>query len=261
MPRAWIAAVFLMLPSAWAQPAIAPPLLGFLEDSASALRPAYGVSGNFILGPPVASKIVSVAFSGSIGMLKTDSSLAAFDSTGKLLASLDTAYGPALFAFSPAGTTALVFIASTNQLVEWRGSTFAPLEFHDQEVAASAVLAIAFPTPFEASLIVQRKDTVWEVEVPLGAAGIGSQKALMGVRAPVLALPSGQLVYRDAAGIVVRSPDGPDVHIAASLPRSFSLQQMNQDWVQLTDLNSSAHFAIHTAAGREGFYQLPESTR
>ena len=261
MARACVAAVVLMLPSAWAQSAIAPPLLGFVEDSASALRPAYGVSGNFILGPSVASKIASVAFSGSIGLLKTDSSLAAFDSAGHLLASLDVASGPALFAFSPAGTTALAFIASSNELVEWRGSAFAPLEFHDKEVAASAVLAIAFPTPFEASLIVQRKDTVWELNVPLGAVGIGSQKALIGVRAPVLALPSGDLVYRDAAGIVVRSPDGSDVHIAAPLPQSFSLEQMNQDWVQLTDLNSSKHFAIHTAAGREGFYQLPESTR
>jgi hypothetical protein len=232
-----------------------------VEDGASALRPAYGVSGNFILGPSVASKIASVAFSGSLGLLKTDSSLAAFDSAGKLLASLDVASGPALFAFSPAGTTALALIASTNQLVEWRGSAFAPLELHDQEVAASAVLAIAFPTPFEASLIVQRKDAVWELNVPLGAAGIGSQKALIGVRAPVLALPSGDLVYSDAGGIVVRSQEGSEVHIAAALPRSFSLQQMNQDWVQLTDLNSSAHFAIHTAAGRKGFYQLPESTR
>ena len=156
MALAWMAAFVLMLPGAWAQSSLAPPLLGFVEDSASALRPAYGVSGNFILGPPVASKIASVAFSGSIGLLKTDSSLAAFDSKGNLLASVDVASGPALFAFSPAGTTALAFIASTNQLVEWRGSAFARLEFNDQEVAASAVLAIAFPTPFEASLIVQR---------------------------------------------------------------------------------------------------------
>ena len=250
-----------MLPGAWAQPGIAPPFLGFVEDSASALRPAYGVSGSFVLGPPVAGKIASVAFSGSLGLLKTDSSLAAFDSHGKFLASLAVASGPALFAFSPSGTTALAFIASTNELVEWRGSAFAPLEFHDREVAASTVLAIAFPTPFEASLIVQRKEAVWELNVPLGAAGISSQKALIGVRGPVLALPSGELVYRDASGIVARSPDGSEVHIAASLPRSFSLQQMNRDWVQLTDLNGSAHFAIHTAAGREGFYQLPESTR
>ena len=72
-----IAALLLASAGAWAQPAIAPPSLGFVEDSARSLRPAYGLAGNFILGPSVAGKIVSEAFSGSIGLLKTDSSLAA----------------------------------------------------------------------------------------------------------------------------------------------------------------------------------------
>ena len=71
--------------------------------------------------------ILSEAFSGSFGLLKTDSSLAAFNSQGKLLASVDAAPGPALFAFSPGGTTALAYIASSNALVEWRGSAFVPV--------------------------------------------------------------------------------------------------------------------------------------
>jgi hypothetical protein len=256
-----IAALFLASAGAWAQSAIAPPHLGFVEDSAHALRPAYGLAGNFILGPSIASEIVSEAFSGSIGLLKTDSSLAAFDSQGKLLASMDAPPGPALFAFSPSGVTALAYIASGNALVEWRGSTFAPLAFRYEEVRADAVLAIAFPTPFEASLIVQRKDTIWELNFPLGAVGTASQNALIGVHAPLLALPSGDLVYTGAIGIVVRRPDASEVHIAAALPASFSLQQMDQDWLQLTDLNSNARFAIRTTPGRERFYQLPESSR
>jgi hypothetical protein len=259
MPK--IAALLLASAGAWAQPAIAPPNLGFVEDSTRALRPAYGLAGNFILGPSVASKIVSEAFSGSIGLLKTDSSLAAFDSQGTLLASIDVAPGPALFAFSPGGVTALAYIASGHALVEWRGSAFAPLAFRDEEVGLDAVLAIAFPTPFEASLIVQRRDTIWELNIPLGAAGTASQNALAGVHAPLLELPSGDFVYPDALGIVVRRTDASDIHIAAALPARFSLQQMNQDWVQLTDLDSNARFAIHTTPGREGFYQLPESGR
>lgn len=256
-----VAALLLASAGAWAQPAIAPPNAGFVQDSTRALRPAYGLAGNFILGPKVASKIVSEAFSGSIGLLKTDSSLAAFDSQGRLLASTDVAPGPALFAFSPGGVTALAYIVSSNALIEWRGSAFAPLVFHNEEPRADAVLAIAFPTPFEASLIVQRRDTVWEMNVPLGSVGTASQNALIGVHAPLLELPSGDLVYPDALGMVVRRTDASDVHIAAALPASFSLQQMDQDWVQLTDLDSNARFAIHITPGREGFYQLPESGR
>jgi hypothetical protein len=259
MTKTWIAALFLVLPGAWAQPAIAPPHLGFVEDSARALRPVYGLAGNFVLGPSVAAKIISQAFSGSLGLMKTDSSLATFDSQGKLLASMDVAPGPALFAFSPSGATALAYIASSNSLVEWRGSTFAPVSVNCDVGSADAVLALAFPSPFEASLFVQRKDTLWELNLPLGTVGTVSQKALIGVHAPVLALPSGDLVYPAADGIVVRRTDASEVHIAASLPASFSLQQMNQDWVQLTDLHGSARFAIHTTPGREGFYQLPSS--
>jgi hypothetical protein len=257
----WIAALFLVSltisPSAWAQPAIAPPHLGFVEDSTRALRPAYGLAGNFILGPAIAGKIVTEAFSGSFGLLKTDSSLAAFDATGKLLASMDVAPGPAIFAFSPGGATALAYIASSNALVEWRGSAFAPVSLKGA-VISDAVLAIAFPTPFEASLIVQRNDTVWQLNLPLGTVGTFSQNALIGIQAPVLALPSGDLVYRNTGGIAIRRTDASEVHIAAFLPASFSLQQMNRDWVQLTDLNGSRSFAIRTTPGREGFYQLPE---
>jgi hypothetical protein len=254
--KAWMVALVAALPSAWAQPALAPPQLGFVRDSASALRPVYGVTGSFILGSPLAGKIVSEAFSGSIGLLKTDSSLAAFDSTGKQLASIAAAGGPALFAFSPGGSTALAYIPSSNSLIEWRGSVFAPLLANYEE--AGTVLAIAFPTPLEAALMVQRKDTIWGLNLPLGENQAISQHALIGVRAPLLALPTGDVVYSDSHGIVVRRTDATEVHIAARLPVSFSLQQMNQNWAQVMDLNSSAQFAIHTAPGREGFYRLPE---
>jgi hypothetical protein len=259
MTKTWIAVLLLAGASAWAQPAIGPPQLGFVEDSARALRPAYGLSGNFILGPSIAAEVLTEAFSGSLGLLKTKSSLAAFDSYGKLLASMKVAPGPALFAFSPSGSMALAYIASSNEMVEWRGSAFAPVSLNDEGAMTDAVLAIAFPTPFEASLIVQRKDTIWKLNFPLGRVGEVSQNAIIGVHAPVLMLPSGDLIYPDATGIVVRRSDASEVRIAATLPASFSLQQMNQEWVQLTDLNSRARFAIRTTLGREGFYQLPES--
>jgi len=258
MTKTWIAVCLVASPIVWAQPSIAPPQLGFVEDSARALRPAYGLAGNFILGPSIAGEVLTEAFSGSLGLLKTESSLAAFDSQGKLVASMDVAPGPALFAFSPSGSMALAYIASSNELVEWRGSAFASVSLNHEDPMPDDVLAIAFPTPFEASLIVQRKDTIWKLNFPLGRVGEVSQNAVVGVHAPVLMLPSGELIYPDATGIVVRRSDASEVRIAAPLPASFSLQQMNQEWVQLTDLNSRARFAIRTTPGREGFYQLPE---
>ncbi len=254
MIRAWIVALLLMSAKAWAQPGIAPPQLGFVEDSAHALRPAYGVAGNFILGPAVSQKIIAESFSGSVGLLKTDSSLTAFDSQGKPLASLNTVPGTALFAFSPNGAMALAYVAASRTLVEWTGSAFVPVPVD----ITDTVIAIAFPTASDASLMVQRRETVWQLNFPLRAVGAASQNALVGLHPPLLALPTGDLVYRDNSGIVIRRTDGSEIHIAASLPASFSLQQMNRDWVQLSDLVGNARFAIRTTAGRESFYRLPE---
>jgi hypothetical protein len=121
------------------------------------------------------------------------------------------------------------------------------------------VLAIAMPNALEASLIVQRNDGIWEVQLPFAHPRVVSQKALVGVTAPVLALASGELVFSDAQGIVLRKTDGSEVHIAAQLPAKFSLQQMDVEWVQLSDLATPTRFAIRVLSGREAFYRLPES--
>jgi hypothetical protein len=253
------AILLLVSVGVFAQSGIAPPQLGFVDDSARALRPAYGVAGNFILGRSIAGPIISEAFSGSVGLLKTDSSLVAFNAQGKHLASMKVSVGPALFAFSPQGTTALVFVPSSDSWIEWRGSAFAPIALDPEQLGADEVRAIAFPSPFEATAIVRRNgDELWELHLPLGAAGTLSQNALHGVQAPLLAMPTGDLVYGDAQGIIIRKTDGSEVRITASLPADFTLQQMNSDWVELSDLHSHARFAVRATPGREGLYRLPE---
>ncbi len=243
-----------------AQPAIHSPQLGFAASSSGSLRPVYGIAGNFILGPSIDGSVLSQAFSGSLGLLKTASALAAFDAQGHILASTLTsnndAPGPALFAFSPDRVTALVYVPSDNSLIEWAGGKFEILPFRPEP---DIVVAIALPNAFEASLIVQRSNGIWQVQLPFTRSRINSQKALPGVRAPVLALASGDLVYADANGIVLRKPDNSELHIPGKLPAQFALTQMDSDWVQLSDLASPRRYAVRITAGREGFYQLPEA--
>jgi hypothetical protein len=240
-----------------AQAAIQPPQMGFAGAADGTLRPVYGVAGNFILGPPVAGPVVSQAFSGSLGLLKTDATLSAFNGQGKVLATTAASAGPALFAFSSDGATALAYVASSDTLVEWAGGSFSTEPFRPENSATDAVVAIALPNAFEACLIVQRSDGIWEVQLPFTRSRAASQKALVGVTAPVLALASGQLVFSDANGIVLRNPDGTEVHIAGQLPAKFSLQQMDSEWVQLSDLATARRFAIRVLSGHEGYYQLP----
>lgn len=253
-----LAFAFVPLAS-WAQSAIAPPQLGFATDSARALRPVYGIAGSFVLGSTAASGVADAAFSGSLGLLKTDSSLAAFDATGKLLGSVEAAAGAAQFAFSAGGTAGLAYVGANKMLLEWCNGQFAPLPL-DPEPSGD-VIGIAFPSPAEAVLIVERERGLWELHFSLNGAGMFAQNALPGIHAPVLPLASGGLLYIEDGAVVIRRADGSQVRVAAPSPAEFSLAQMGRDWVQLADIHSPARFAIRTTAGREGFYRLPEQPR
>jgi len=258
-----VLALLAMPSGSWAQSAIAPPQLGFVTDGARALRPVYGVAGSFVLGPAVAGSVADAAFSGSLGLLKTDASLAAFDAQGKLLGSMEAAEGGAQFAFSPDGTAALAYLSAGNLLIEWCGGQFTPVPLGSEPAALrdGVVVGIAFPSSAAAVLIVERERGLWELDIALDAAGTLSQNALPGIHAPVLALAAGGLLYTEDGAIVIRRPDGSAVRLAASLPAVFSLAQMNQDWVDLADLQSPARLAIRTATGHEGLYRLPEQSR
>ncbi len=230
-----------------------------MTDGVRALRPVYGVAGSFVLGPAVAGGVADAGFSGSLGFLKTDSSLVAFDAQGKSLGSIQAAAGDALFAFSPVGSAALAYLSTGNRLTEWSGGQFTTIPL-DLE-SADAVIGIAFPSAAEVLLIVERERVLWEMHVSLNGAGALAQKALPGIHAPVLPLAAGGLLYTEDGAIVIRRADGSEVRLPASFPAKFSLQMMNGDWVELADLQSPARFAIRTATGREAFYWLPEQSR
>ena len=244
--KPFIALVTLAAASAWAQPALTPPHLGFIADSRDNLRPVYGIAGNFVVGAPAASGAISAAFSGSCGLLKTDKAVVAFDPQGKTLASIDAPAGAALFAFAPSGDAALIYVAGT--LIRYGAGRFIALHTDSAEV-----IAVAWPD----SLIVQRGDGLWKLSLVNGT--VRSQIALNGVTAPVLALPSGELVSGDAHGFVLTKPDGSQVLIAAKLPARFSLQQLGDGWVGISDAASPARFALRVTPGREGFYRIPEA--
>ncbi len=120
--------------------------------------------------------------------------------------------------------------------------------------STDTVVAIAMPNAFEQSLIIDRNGDLWELRA-------SSLEALPGVTVPVLALASGELLFRDTNGIVLRKIDNSEVHVAGTLPGKFSLQQMGSDWVQLSDLAGGRRFAIRISPGHEALYQLPEAGR
>lgn len=117
-----------------AQSGIAPPRVGYIRDEAGALRPVYGVAGNFVLGRPVNRRpVISAAFSGRLGLAKNTAALYAFDREGRRLGRLAVADGPAQFAFSPDGSEALVFLPDTSEWFRWTNGGFQPVPIENTE--------------------------------------------------------------------------------------------------------------------------------
>jgi hypothetical protein len=256
--KAHLAAFSFLAVSAWAQPAIAPPQVGFMQDTAGSLRPVYGLAGNFLTGDPMSWGVISAAYSGSFGLVKTDSTVVVTDVQGQAIATSDVPPGPALFAFAGEGKPALAYLFTSNTLLQWSGGALTPVPLDWAALAADAVLSIAEPDPDHAAMFVQRNDGIWDVHVLLATGEVDSQTALPRVTAPACMLASGDVVSSDDRGLIVHKADGSVVHIAARLPDSFSLQQMGDRWLQLRDLTNAVEFAVRISKDREGFYALPE---
>jgi len=254
----FVVMAFMLAAAVCAQPALAPPQVGFLQDGGNSFRPVWGIAGNFVLGGSALSGVANAAYSGSFGLVKTDTSVIAVDSQGKVLASMAAPAGPAAFAFFSDGSPAFVYLASANLLFEWYGTGFQMVPFDCQLFPPSAVVGISAPDRWHVAFLIQRDHGPWEIRVLIETGESDSQALLTGVNTPALRLASGELVYTDANGIVIRKADATEIHLNAQLPGSFSLAQMGAGWVELSDLGSSARFAIRITPGRESLYFLPE---
>ena len=249
---------FSLAAAACAQPALAPPQVGFLQDGANSFRPVFGIAGNFVLGQSSFSGVASAAYSGSFGLVKTDASVIAVDNQGQVLASMDAPAGPADFAFFSDGTPAFVYLPSANLLFEWYGTGFQMVPFDCQLFPPSAVVAISAPDRGHAAFLIQRDHGLGEIRVLIESGESDSQEVLPGVSAPAMKLSSGELIYADANGMVIRKADATEIHLSTQLPASFSFAQMGAGWVELSDLASSARSAVRVTPGHEGLYLLPE---
>ena len=253
--------------AAWAQTAVSPPQIGWVEGAAQLARPVYGIAGNFMLGKVAPGTVVSFACSGRFQLIKTDSAVLTRGLSGQTVASISVSPGPALFSFFQDGTPGLAYLTSANELLQWSGGGFQPVTLGLVSLADSTVVSVASPDAAHAALIVQRGDGLWDLRVLLASGGVDSETPLTRVQASALMLPSGVIVYAttlvrgsspDSRGIVIRRTDGSEIEFPSDLPAGFSLEQMGDGWVQLHGLGAGAQLAIRTTAGHEGVYKLPE---
>ena len=250
--------LFTLGVAAWAQPSIAPPQIGFLNDGSGSFRPVFGIAGNFLIGAPAYGAVANAAYSGSFGLVKTDTAILVTDNQGREIATMDAPAGLAFFAFQSDGSPAFAYLPGSHLLFEWISRGFQMLPFNSRLFPAGAVRAIFAPDAAHVGVLVERADGMEDIRILLATGEADSEAALPGVRRAVLILPTGQLIYTEMTGVVVRNADGSEVHIPGQISRRCSLAQMGAGWVGVTDPASGSQYALRVTAGREGFYVLPE---
>ena len=249
-----IAAVSLFAHALFAQPGLAPPQIGIAADASGALRPLFGITGNFVWGDAITGSVNSAAFSGRFGLVKTDAALVVLDQKGRKLSSVDSGPGEALFAFSADGFPALAYTAGA--LFQWTDGAFQQVSFDPLNIEG-AIASVFSAGSDHAGLLVQNDQGLWDVRLNLASGVIDQQTAITDLIGPAMRLPSGDIVSNEPTGVVILRQDGTEVHLAAQLPASFSLSQIGEAWVQLTDDENTVQFAIRVSPGGEAIFQLP----
>jgi hypothetical protein len=253
------AGILLVLVSGWinGQPPITAPQIGFAQDAKSGLRRVSGVAGSFQLSDPIRTGVASSAFSGSLGMAKTETALSVFDAAGQILFQIPVKPGAALFAFADDGESALAYLAHEQALLWWSRGALTSVAL-DSRAADGELRSIAQPSATQASILLDRGGSLWALSVSLASGAIEFQRTVRATGSAALLLNNGDLLFDDPEGVTLDRANGIRIHFDAKLSGHIALRQMGAGWVEISDAGGR-HFALKLQPGRERLYQLPEA--
>jgi hypothetical protein len=243
--------VSLCLGTGSAQEPLAAPLVGWLRDGGQ-LRAMYGIPGNFLPGPAVRDAVWSAAFSGTEGVVKTDSEVITLDRAGQPLRALAAPSGPALFAFDRAGHAEWCYFRHLRQLRHLAGGED-PANLSE---LSGSVLALGSDGG-NANLLVSRGAELWRVTVSVDGQVL-AEESLRGLPAggPAAVSQDGTIVAADGAALVVRRPLAEDCLVA--LPaRAEGLELMGEGWVRVGQPDGAPPLALHLTKAGVSVYRLP----
>ncbi|HZT29035.1 MAG TPA: hypothetical protein VFA33_04080 [Bryobacteraceae bacterium] len=238
-----------------AEEPLAPPLVGLLRDSRHAV-PIYGVAGAFFRGAPCSEGVLSAAFSGAAGALKTDSFVILLDASGEPVARLAAPAGPALFGFDGAGRPAWVYLASTRELRPLGGPDAAA----DLSGLEGEVLALGEVGP-RVRLLVARQGGLWRVNV--SASGeVLSEELLPGLPAagPALLAGRGAVLAADGSDLIVYQDATGGLRLPLPAPAQ-DLELLGRGWIRIGQPGGAAPLALRLAEDGPRLYRLPAAAQ
>lgn len=234
--------------AALAQPAIEPPSMGAVRDGSGRLQTVMGVPGNFMLAGAGISGVISAAFSGSAGLVKTDTELVVVNARCEVVERSEAPAGPALFAFDSTGAPALVYYSG---ILRGLGPEPASIALDGD------VVSIASTGPHSAAAIVRRADQLWTARVALDSATVENETLISGVSGPVFLLPGGDLLFTRDSDLVMRDQAGAERTLAAGFEVEM-FESMGKDWVAVRERGGQRLYALRITPQDLELYQLPE---
>ncbi len=240
---------FAVATAVFGQPGITGPYLGFVEDSAGALRPVYGVAGNLITGGPLDSGIVSAASLRDSVWIKTEDQLLRADANGRLICEAPAPPGPALF------SSAAVLYPSTMEL-----QPLEPCRAGVIPVAAARgdVLSFAGLGRNRAGIVVRDESRLWLIEISSRTGRLLKQTLLPDASEAILLRDDGSLCVARGEELVIQRPDQTEQRIALGSP-VIRLAELSGGWIHVRTVDSN--LAMRLGGGPPEMYRLPEVAR
>lgn len=203
---------------------VAVPRIGTVRDAAGDLRLVTGVAGSFSLPPAFGVNAVSGEFSGLAGVWQLHDRLVVTSPDGSETASRPAAGGPIVVAFAPGGTSGVVWLTASAELLQFPG--FQSLDVPDWNGDPLSLSA----TRTRLTAVIRREDGLWLVDSPLAGGRVLRQRLLPGVEPPVLLASDGTLLHSEDAALVITSRDGVEQRLP--LPaRPTALERIGDGWV------------------------------
>lgn len=216
----------LSLACAFAQ-SIEAPQVGAMLDPSGSLRPVRGVAASFVIGPEIASGVLSAACSAELCLAKTDSHLGEAPAPP----------GPAIIGIDK--RAAWVYFSTTGEFARWDRGVLTPLDWR----VNGEVLSIS---P-DGRIAVRRESGVWVVR-PDGA----TLDSLPEATGPVLLLAE-DVVFAAAGELVLQRADRSQARFPlSSIAR---IAPLGDGWVQVWA--ESQTYALDLR--RPALYVLPET--
>jgi hypothetical protein len=229
------------------------PRIGFARDLEGRVRPIDGVSGNFVVGEPVASDAtVAFAWNGTIGIRKLETSLEWWDSTGTNLMTLDAPAGAAVIGFDRSNSqTAWIYSKAAQTLVELTQGQWETVEVPAALSRDEEVLALA-GNRATVDIAVKRGDGIFVATFnQANGSRVGEISLGMPGTSRVLLLQDGSIVGVTGSTIWLRRADGSQWSTdskGSSGPDLLDLSIMGREWIQLTFPTRQLALRIHSAA-------------